>query len=251
MSAVVVGLSVPGQERLYTQSAGFNCCSFLAKQTYFGAWTCLYVVRGDTQISSEWAGMNISSSSQLAVGKHRQYPACIVCPVWIKQKIQWQEKDIKPWCVIISCLPIVRVCPLLVGDMDAAGEQEEQTSLRAGRKIVCCWTWCFIKALICWTCFCFPGAVRVAHKHTVVLWYPVVSQESCCLVCSFIRWADQCLLHHGRQHGWLEAEASWPGIEKCSAKNMDRKWEEGKHELMWSLQWLSAALLAGVPIWCK
>lgn len=66
-----MGLSVPGQERLSAQSAGFNFSNFPVKQTYFEAWACLHVMCRDTQISFEWASMNISSSSQLAVGQHR------------------------------------------------------------------------------------------------------------------------------------------------------------------------------------
>lgn len=91
------------------------------------------------------------------------------------------------------------------------------------RESCCCCSWYLIYALMCRTCFCCPGAVWVAHKHAVVLWYPVVSQKPCHLLCSFVRWTDQHLLHHGRQHRWFEAEARWPGIQKHAAKKVVRK----------------------------
>lgn len=158
------------------------------------------------------------------------------------------------WGVIICCLEIIRVCQWWwCGGCWAAGRAHQ-----------CQGTWedcfygagCSMKALIFWAWFCCPGAVRAAHEHPVVLWYPVVPEEPCCAVCSLLRRAHQCLLHHGRQHRRLEAEASWPGVENCSAKNGDRKrggnkiWDRksGGKQNMGSLQWLSAALLAGVPL---
>lgn len=100
----------------------------------------------------------------------------------------------------------------------------KRSSLKTER--CCCCSWCLLKALICWTWFCCPGAVWVADQHAVVLWHPVVPQKPCHPVRRFVWRADQRLLHHGRQHGRVEAEASGPGIEKHAAERSG--WEEEK-----------------------
>lgn len=65
MSAAVLGLSVPGQEKTSALSAGFNFSSCPAKNRL--TWACLCVVCRDTMMSSARASMNTSSNSPLAV----------------------------------------------------------------------------------------------------------------------------------------------------------------------------------------
>lgn len=77
----------------------------------------------------------------------------------------------------------------------------------------------------------------------------MVSQKPCRPVCRFVRRADQRLLHYGRQHGRVEAEASGPGIEKHAAEKVDGK--RKKHGLGETFRGCCNPVFAGGLIQCK
>lgn len=154
----------------------------------------------------------------LAAYAAQAYTACLADHVWNKQKNQW-EQEIKQYVVLDLSRPAHCQCVWVTWGL-LGSKRSSFTSGHTGKLLL---LMVFHIHSECQTCFCCPGAVWVAHEHAVVLWYPVVSQKSCHPLCSFIWWTAQHLLYHGRQHGWVEAEARWPGIEKHAAKKVVRK----------------------------
>lgn len=55
----------------------------------------------------------------------------------------------------------------------------------------------------------WPGCVWATYSYPVVFWYPVVSQESSCPLCSCFWWSHQHLLPHGRKSRCAKAAAGW------------------------------------------